>query len=113
MASTNGSTRSAANGSSHASHPATDPAVYEQYRFKWVKLPSTVNEWFERAAEVKDVLALDVVKRDRENKTPRAEVALLKHSGLLKIMGAVKYGGGGQPWDVGYKVIREIAKSDG
>ncbi|KAL1623610.1 hypothetical protein SLS56_008193 [Neofusicoccum ribis] len=101
----------AANGS--PAHPATDPAVYEEYHFKWSKLPSTTDEWIARATEVKEVLARDVVKRDRENKTPRAEVVLLKHSGLLKVLGAQKYGGGGQPWEIGYRVIREVAKGDG
>ncbi|KAF2084515.1 acyl-CoA dehydrogenase NM domain-like protein [Saccharata proteae CBS 121410] len=93
--------------------PATDPAVYDQYRKQWTKLPQTAEQWIARAAEVKEILGADVVKRDRENKSPRAEVALLKYSGLLKVLGPRRYGGGEQSWDVGYKVIREVAKSDG
>lgn len=104
----------ASNGAADGSpHPSTDPAVYEEYRFKFSKLPGTAEEWLARAAEVKEVLARDVAKRDRENKTPLAEVALLKHSGLLKVLGPQKYGGGGQPWEIGYRVIREVAKGDG
>ena len=38
---------------------------------------------------------------------------MLKSSGLLKVLGPVAYGGGGQSWEVGYKVIREVAKGDG
>jgi alkylation response protein AidB-like acyl-CoA dehydrogenase len=53
------------------------------------------------------------VQRDKENKSPKAEIALLKHSGLLKALGPKKYGGGEQPWAVGYKLIREVAKVDG
>ncbi|OJD38028.1 thermophilic desulfurizing enzyme family protein [Diplodia corticola] len=93
--------------------PATDPAIYEEYRFKWSVLPSSADEWLDRAADVKEVLARDAAKRDRENKTPRAEIALLKHSGLLKVLGPRQYGGGGQPWAVGYKAVREVAKGDG
>jgi len=93
--------------------PATDPAVYDDYKGKWSKQPSTEEEWLQRAREVADVLAADAGQRDRENKSPRAEVALLKHAGLLKVLGLKKYGGGEQPWDVGYRVIREVAKADG
>jgi len=37
----------------------------------------------------------------------------LRSAGLLKLLGPKAIGGGGQPWDVGYKVIREVAKGDG
>jgi alkylation response protein AidB-like acyl-CoA dehydrogenase len=96
-----------------ANVPATDPAVYAQYRAKWSVLPDTADAWLARAREVAEVLAQDAAQRDQENKSPRAEVALLKHSGLLKLLGPKKYGGGEQPWAVGYKVIREVAKADG
>ncbi|CRG92407.1 hypothetical protein PISL3812_09466 [Talaromyces islandicus] len=93
--------------------PATDPAVYEEYKAKWTDTPQDEQGWLTRAREVAEVLAQDAVKRDQENKSPVAEIALLKHSGLLKTLGPQKYGGGGQPWNVGYKVIREVAKADG
>jgi alkylation response protein AidB-like acyl-CoA dehydrogenase len=93
--------------------PATDPAVYEEYKSKWSEIPQDEQGWLTRAREVAAVLAQDAVKRDQENKSPSAEVALLKHSGLLKTLGPKKYGGGEQPWNVGYKVIREVAKADG
>lgn len=93
--------------------PATDPAVYEQYKAKWADVPQDEQGWLARAREVAEVLAQDAVQRDQENKSPIAEIALLKHSGLLKTLGPQKYGGGGQPWNVGYKVIREVAKADG
>ncbi|BCS23091.1 thermophilic desulfurizing enzyme family protein [Aspergillus puulaauensis] len=93
--------------------PATDPAVYDSYQAKWSSLPDTAEAWLARAREVADVLAQDAAQRDQENKSPRAEVALLKHSGLLKLLGPKKYGGGEQPWSVGYQAIREVAKADG
>ncbi|KAJ0161495.1 Dibenzothiophene desulfurization enzyme C [Colletotrichum tanaceti] len=93
--------------------PSTDPAVYDEYESKWSGLPRDEAGWLQRAKDVASVLARDAALRERENKAPRAEVALLKHSGLLKILGRKKYGGGEQPWSVGYKAIREVAKGDG
>lgn len=93
--------------------PVTDPAVYASYEAKWATLPGSAEAWLARAREVGEVLAQDAAQRDQENKSPRAEVALLKHSGLLKLLGPKKYGGGEQPWTVGYQTIREVAKADG
>lgn len=98
---------------SQSSVPATDPAVYAEYQTTWSNLPDTEEAWIARAREVSEVLAKDAAQRDQENKSPRAEVALLKHSGLTKLLGPEKYGGGEQPWSVGYKAIREVAKADG
>jgi alkylation response protein AidB-like acyl-CoA dehydrogenase len=94
---------------------ATDPAVYDAHHktFSSSLLPSNSNEWIARAAEVAKILAEDVTERDKVQRVPAAEVSLLKSSGLLRILGPTKFGGGGQPWDVGYKVIREVAKGDG
>lgn len=96
-----------------ATHPSTDPAVYAEYASKWATLPTIDQDWIERAREVADVLAHDASQRERENKAPFAEIALLKHAGLLKLLGPKKYGGGEQPWSVAYKAIREVAKADG
>ncbi|KAJ6000168.1 hypothetical protein N7481_000577 [Penicillium waksmanii] len=93
--------------------PATDPAIYAQYEAKWSALPDSADAWLARARDVAEVLAQDAAQRDQENKSPRAEIVLLKHSGLLKLLGPKKYGGGEQPWSVGYKAIREVAKADG
>ena len=93
--------------------PATDPAVYKEYEEKWSKQPDNPEQWIQRAREVAKVLSVDAVQRDVENKSPRAEVALLKYAGLLKALGPKIYGGGEQPWEVGYKLIREVAKADG
>lgn len=93
--------------------PQTDPKVYDTYVSQWAELPADEAGWLQRAQEVSNVLAEDAGLRERENKSPRAEVALLKHSGLLKVLGLKKYGGGEQPWSVGYKVIRKVAEGDG
>lgn len=93
--------------------PSTDPSVYDEFKAKWSSLPTDESSWLQRAKDVASVLAQDAAIREKENKSPRAEIALLKHSGLLKVLGWKKYGGGEQPWSVGYKVIREVAKGDG
>jgi alkylation response protein AidB-like acyl-CoA dehydrogenase len=96
-------------------NPATDPAIYESHHQKFASegLPTSTEGWLERARQVSEILAADATARDIENKSPRAEVALLKSAGLLKVLGPTAYGGGGQAWDVAYKVIREVAKGDG
>lgn len=92
---------------------STDPAVYAEYEAQWSDLPKDAEGWIKRAQDVADVLAKDVVAREQANKSPKAEVSLLKHSGLLKILGPAKYGGGEQPWSVGFRAVREVAKKDG
>ncbi|KAF2112750.1 acyl-CoA dehydrogenase/oxidase [Lophiotrema nucula] len=93
--------------------PYRDPRVYDEYQKKWTSIPEDEAGWLQRAQEVADILAADAEIRDKENKSPRAEVALLKHAGLLKVLGPKKFGGGGQPWSVGYKSIRKVAEADG
>jgi alkylation response protein AidB-like acyl-CoA dehydrogenase len=93
----------------------TDPAVYavEHKAFQAAGLPDTQAGWIQRARDVPEILGRDAAQRDIENKSPQAEVSLLKSSGLLKVLGPKKYGGGEQSWEVGYRVIREVAKTDG
>ncbi|KAI9711598.1 MAG: hypothetical protein M1812_007120 [Candelaria pacifica] len=95
--------------------PATDPSIYSTHidRFNSSKQPQGADAWIERAREVAAILAGDAAQRDIENKSPRAEIELLKASGLLKVKGQAEFGGGAQGWDVGYRVIREVAKGDG
>jgi len=87
--------------------------VYSEYKSKWSALPQDEAGWLQRAQDVANVLAVDAGLRDQENKSPRAEIELFKHSGLLKLFGPKKYGGGEQPWSVGYKAIRKVAEADG
>ncbi|RZS32223.1 alkylation response protein AidB-like acyl-CoA dehydrogenase [Herbihabitans rhizosphaerae] len=74
---------------------------------------TTTQEWLAKAAEVAGILASDAVERERANRTPHAEVQLLKDTGLVTLLGPVEHGGGGQNWTTAYRVIREIASGDG
>ena len=82
-------------------------------RWTEVPRPTTPEGWLKRAEEVSDILAADAVERDSANQSPRAEVTLLKDSGLVTLLGPVEHGGGGQTWETTYKVIRTIARGDG
>ena len=94
---------------------ATDPSSYSSSisKFERERFPSSSEAWVKRSREVAEILALDAPKRDIENKSPVAEIGLLKAAGLLKVLGPKKYGGGGESWETGYKVIREVARGDG
>ena len=94
---------------------STDPNSYSSSftKFNRDRFPSSSEAWVKRAREVAEILALDAPKRDIENKSPHAEIALLKSAGLLKVLGPKQYGGGGESWETGYKVIREVARGDG
>lgn len=93
----------------------TDPHVYDKHHavFEAQELPPDQASWIERARQVATILSDDAPKRDIENKSPTAEISLLKSSGLLKVLGPKEVGGGGEAWETGYKVIREVSKGDG
>ncbi|MBB6174546.1 alkylation response protein AidB-like acyl-CoA dehydrogenase [Nocardiopsis mwathae] len=80
---------------------------------RWTTRPTTPEGWLRRASEVRAVLAADAAERDRANATPYTEVALLKESGLVTMMGPVEHGGGGQEWPTALKVVREVSAADG
>jgi alkylation response protein AidB-like acyl-CoA dehydrogenase len=98
-----------------SAYESSDPSVYASHHEAYGSegLPSSTASWLQRAQAVSKILASDAAARDLANKSPVTEVSLLKSSGLLKILGPVEYGGGGQSWEVGYKAIREVAKGDG
>ena len=100
---------------STASPPSTDPAVYDDHHTAFAEspFPSNPDAWIQRAAQVAAILAEDAAVREKENKSPFAEVSLLKSARLTNVLGPQKYGVGDQRWDVAYKVIWEIAKADG
>lgn len=54
--------------------------------------------------DVAEILGQDAAQRDIANKSPKAEVALLKSAGLLKVLGPKKYGGGEQVSFVSYRI---------
>ncbi|WP_433278282.1 acyl-CoA dehydrogenase family protein [Pseudonocardia xinjiangensis] len=81
----------------------------------WAALPAPASpdEWLARAREVRTILAADAAARDQAGATPYAEIALLKDSGLVTLLGPVERGGGGQEWPLAYRVVREVAAGDG
>lgn len=82
-------------------------------RWQEVARPQDAAGWIARAQEVADILATDAVERDRANRTPRAEVQLLKDAGLVTLLGPREHGGAGETWDTAYRVIRAVARGDG
>ena len=92
--------------SAPASHALDD-------RWREVNSPADAAGWLERAEEVSRILATDAVERDRAGASPVDEVALLKNSGLVTLLGPTAHGGGGQDWPTAYRVIRTIARGDG
>lgn len=80
---------------------------------RFAHTPTTPDEWLDRAREVRGILAEDAADRDRAGQTPYDEVALLKDSGLVTLLGPTEHGGGGQEWPLAYRVIREVAAGDG
>lgn len=90
-------------------------AIKSREKSAWAdrQVPTTADEWIARAGEVADVLALNAVERDRVQKTPHAEVQLLKDAGLVTLLGSKKYGGAQQSWDTAYRVIRRVSAGDG
>ncbi|KAI9745850.1 MAG: hypothetical protein M1818_000531 [Claussenomyces sp. TS43310] len=83
---------------STAKPSSSSPQIYDVYHQKFIGdgIPKDAESWQLRARQVAEILAEDAASRDIQNKSPRAEVALLKSSGLLKILGPKSFGGGGQ-----------------
>ncbi|RZT84395.1 alkylation response protein AidB-like acyl-CoA dehydrogenase [Pseudonocardia sediminis] len=75
--------------------------------------PRTDAEWLARARQVREVLASDAAARDRAGATPYDEVALLKSSGLVTLLGPTEHGGAGLQWPTANRVVREVAAGDG
>ncbi|PZQ89067.1 MAG: monooxygenase [Leifsonia xyli] len=82
-------------------------------RWQGAPAPADAAAWLARAEEVSQILAADAVERDRAGASPVDEVALLKNSGLVTLLGPAEHGGGGQQWATAYRVIRIIARGDG
>lgn len=95
--------------------PATAATTSAAEVVDWSAQPTPTDEagWLRRAREVRRILERDAVARDRAGATPYDEVALLKESGLVTLLGPVEHGGGGQEWPTAYRVIREVAAGDG
>lgn len=79
----------------------------------WTTHPTDEAGWLGRAREVRRRLEVDAAARDKAGATPYDEVALLKRSGLVTLLGPAEHGGGGQEWPTAYRVVREVAAGDG
>ncbi len=90
--------------------PATAPTPSEVAA---LPTPTTEAEWLERARLVRRVLETDAAERDHDGRTPHAEVALLKDSGLVTVLGPREHGGAGLEWPAAYRIVREVAAGDG
>jgi alkylation response protein AidB-like acyl-CoA dehydrogenase len=75
--------------------------------------PATPAEWLDRARDVAATLRADADARDRANQVPTDQIALLKQSGLVTLLGPVQYGGAGQNWTTALRVVRIVAAADG
>ncbi|MDF2442286.1 MAG: hypothetical protein JWR01_489 [Subtercola sp.] len=93
--------------------PAASDAAALTDRWRGAARPETRADWIARAGEVADILRVDALERDRLGAAPHAEVALLKSSGLVTLLGPAAHGGGGQTWETAYAVIRTVARGDG
>ncbi|RZF27345.1 monooxygenase [Paraburkholderia sp. UYCP14C] len=69
--------------------------------------------WRNALEHVLKALASSAVERDRSGGTARAERALLRDSGLLRLSIPAKFGGFGESWAVTLDVVRQIAQVDG
>jgi alkylation response protein AidB-like acyl-CoA dehydrogenase len=94
-------------------HPRTTDTRHTPPNWTAAPSPATPADWVARAGEVAELLAVDAAARDRAGDTPYDEIALLKQSGLVTLLGPSAHGGGGQEWPTAYQVVREIAAADG
>ncbi|KFW99905.1 monooxygenase [Pectobacterium betavasculorum] len=65
------------------------------------------------AKQLAACLSVDAPERDRQGGTPTQQIAMLKHSGLLKTMIPTAWGGYGHSWSTVLGITREFAKVDG
>ncbi|WP_010282145.1 acyl-CoA dehydrogenase family protein [Bacillus timonensis] len=54
----------------------------------------------------------DAAERDKIGGTAKVQRDALRESGLLTILIPTEYGGGGQPWSLVLRIVRELAKAD-
>lgn len=71
------------------------------------------SKWLAVAADVGREFRETAAQRDRHGGSPTREIERLREVGLLTLLTPARYGGGGGNWELGYRVIREIARADG
>jgi alkylation response protein AidB-like acyl-CoA dehydrogenase len=72
-----------------------------------------LGHWKGVARSVADALAVDAPVRDKANRDPFAEVALLRESGLLNLLVPAEFGGAGGHWESAFAAVRIVASADG
>ena len=72
-----------------------------------------LSRWKATAESVAQVLASDVLERDRANAVPAAEAQLLKDSGLVNLLVPAEFGGGGGHFESALEAVRILARVDG
>lgn len=68
--------------------------------------------WNERARTVAAELAASAAERAASGRLPHREVALLKESGLITLLGPAEHGGGAQEWPVADRTVRIVSAAD-
>lgn len=71
-----------------------------------------LSRWLAVADRLAEALRPDVVRRDRENALPHAQIALFREAGLLDLTVATRFGGQGASWRTALQVVRRIARTD-
>lgn len=71
-----------------------------------------LRHWDDVAADVGRKLAEDAVERDAAGREPRAELELLKESGLVNLLIPEDLGGEGGTWEAGLRAVRIISRAD-
>ncbi|XVQ07376.1 acyl-CoA dehydrogenase family protein [Spirillospora sp. CA-255316] len=77
---------------------------------------STSDKRYEEALERADLVAAELrgtaAERDRANRTPRAEIEVLRRNDLLQVQEPVEYGGSGLSYAQAAQITRRIARGD-
>jgi alkylation response protein AidB-like acyl-CoA dehydrogenase len=99
---------------SEAAVPDAATAAAPGARSPWSGRPGAAERerWAAVAAEVAAQLAPGALERDRANAQPRAELALLRSSGLANLIVPAAAGGEGAHWETAFHVVREVARAD-
>lgn len=75
--------------------------------------PTSTEEWLALARRIGEEFSQDIAERSRTRQRPTAQLQRLKDSGLTNLAIPRELGGGGQPWSLVTRSIREIAAGDG
>jgi alkylation response protein AidB-like acyl-CoA dehydrogenase len=97
-----------------ATAPTSPESRPERPRSHWDRVATAAEHehWDAVAAGVAEILAADVLQRDRGNLDPTTELEPLRSSGLVNLLDPAEFGGGGAVWSTAFRVIRILAAAD-